>query len=64
MLLVGVLPAMQECVFLTDTRSFITKGIAKQCGFSDIAYFRMVFKKKIGKNITEYLSDKKTVRYR
>ena len=32
------------------------KEIADRCGFSDVAYFRTVFKRKIGKSIREYLA--------
>ena len=33
------------------------KEIAYRCGYSDVGYFRTVFKRKIGKSIKAYLSD-------
>ena len=42
---------------LLETDYFSQKEIAYRCGFSDVGYFRTVFKRKIGKSIKEYLSD-------
>lgn len=42
---------------LLETGYFSHKEIAAQCGFSDVGYFRTVFKRKIGKSIRQYLSD-------
>lgn len=42
---------------LLETDYFSQKEISSRCGFSDVGYFRTVFKKKIGKSIKEYLSD-------
>ena len=33
------------------------KEIAARCGYSDVAYFRTAFKRKVGKGIREYLSN-------
>ena len=42
---------------LLETDYFSQKEIAIRCGFSDVSYFRTVFKKKIGKSIRQYLCD-------
>ena len=42
---------------LLETGYFSQKDIAARCGFSDVGYFRTVFKRKIGKSITQYMSD-------
>lgn len=52
---------IQYAKTLLETDYFSQKEIASRCGFSDVAYFRTVFKRKIGKSIKEYLAD--TTRY-
>ena len=52
---------IQYAKTLLETDYFSQKEIASRCGFSDVAYFRTVFKRKTGKGIKEYLSD--TSRY-
>lgn len=52
---------IQYAKSLLETGYFSQKEIAQRCGFSDVGYFRTVFKRKIGKSIKEYLSD--TTRY-
>ena len=42
---------------LLETGYFSQKEISARCGFSDVSYFRTVFKRKIGKGIKEYLAD-------
>ena len=42
---------------LLETNYFSQKEISSRCGFSDLGYFRTVFKRKIGKSIKEYLAD-------
>jgi len=42
---------------LLETNYFSQKEISDRCGFSDVAYFRTAFKRKIGKSIKEYLAD-------
>lgn len=41
---------------LLETDYFSQKEIAARCGYSDVAYFRTAFKRKVGKGIREYLS--------
>jgi AraC-like DNA-binding protein len=41
---------------LLETEYFSQKEIAARCGYSDVAYFRTAFKRKVGKGIREYLS--------
>lgn len=41
---------------LLETDYFTQKEIAARCGYSDVAYFRTAFKRKVGKGIREYLS--------
>ena len=48
---------IQYAKSLLETDYFSQKEIASRCGFSDVGYFRTVFKRKIGKSIKEYLSD-------
>lgn len=48
---------IQYAKSLLETGYFSQKEIAEQCGFSDVGYFRTVFKRKIGKSIKQYLSD-------
>ena len=49
---------IQYAKSLLETEYFSQKEIASRCGFSDVGYFRTAFKRKIGKSITEYLSEK------
>lgn len=42
---------------LLETDYFSQKEIASRCGFSEVGYFRTVFKRKTGKSIKKYLSD-------
>ena len=48
---------LQYAKTLLGTGYFSQKEIATRCGFSDVGYFRTAFKKKIGKSISQYLSD-------
>ena len=48
---------IQYAKSLLETDYFSQKEIAARCGFSDVGYFRTVFKRKIGKNIRQYLAD-------
>lgn len=48
---------IQYAKSLLETGYFSQKEIAYRCGFSDVGYFRTVFKRKIGKSIKNYLSD-------
>ncbi len=48
---------IQYAKSLLETEYFSQKEIASRCGFSDVGYFRTAFKRKIGKSITQYLSD-------
>ena len=48
---------IQYAKSLLETDYFSQKEIAARCGYSDVGYFRTVFKKRIGKSITQYLSD-------
>ncbi len=48
---------IQYAKSLLETGYFSQKEIAYRCGFSDVSYFRTVFKRKIGKSIKEYLAD-------
>ena len=48
---------IQYAKALLETNYFSQKEISQRCGFSDVSYFRTVFKRKIGKCIREYLSD-------
>ncbi len=52
---------IQYAKTLLETDYFSQKEIAYRCGYSDVGYFRTVFKRKIGKSIKAYLSD--TTRY-
>lgn len=52
---------IQYAKSLLETDYFSQKEISSRCGFSDVGYFRTVFKRKIGKSIKAYLSD--TTRY-
>lgn len=52
---------IQYAKSLLETGYFSQKEIAQRCGFSDVGYFRTVFKRKIGKSIKQYFSD--TTRY-
>lgn len=45
----------QYAKFLLETGYFSQKEIASRCGYSDVVYFRNVFKKKSGKCIREYI---------
>lgn len=48
---------IQYAKSLLETDYFSQKEISARCGFSDVGYFRTVFKRKMGKSITQYLSD-------
>lgn len=48
---------IQYAKSLLETDYLSQKEISARCGFSDVSYFRTVFKRKIGKSIKEYLSD-------
>ena len=48
---------IQYAKSLLETDYFSHKEISARCGFSDVDYFRTVFKKKMGKSITQYLAD-------
>lgn len=48
---------IQYAKTLLETDYFSHKEISSRCGFSDVAYFRTAFTKKVGKSITKYLSD-------
>lgn len=52
---------IQYAKSLLATGYFSQKEIAWRCGYTDVDYFRTVFKRKIGKSIKAYLSD--TTRY-
>lgn len=48
---------LQYAKTLLETGYFSHTAIAARCGFSDVGYFRTVFKRKFGKSITQYLAD-------
>ena len=48
---------IQYAKTLLETDYFSQKEIAWRCGYTDVGYFRTVFKRKIGKSIKQYLSD-------
>ena len=48
---------IQYAKSLLETGYFSQKEIAQRCGYTDVGYFRTVFKKKIGKSIKAYLAD-------
>ena len=48
---------IQYAKSLLETGYFSQKEISWRCGYTDVDYFRTVFKRKIGKSIKEYLSD-------
>jgi len=48
---------IQYAKTLLETDYFSQKEVSSRCGFSDVGYFRTVFKRKIGKSIKEYLAD-------
>lgn len=48
---------IQYAKTLLETEYFSQKEIAWRCGYTDVGYFRTVFKRKIGKSIKQYLSD-------
>ena len=48
---------IQYAKSLLETDYFSQKEISARCGFSDVGYFRTVFKRKIGQSIKQYLSD-------
>ena len=52
---------IQYAKTLLETDYFSQKEIAWRCGYTDVGYFRTVFKRKIGKSIKQYLYD--TTRY-
>ncbi len=54
---------IQYAKTLLETDYFSQKEISYRCGFSDVGYFRTVFKRKIGKSIKAYLSDKTRYNY-
>jgi len=47
---------IQYAKSLLETKYFSQKEIAARCGYSDVAYFRAVFKRKFGRSIREYLA--------
>lgn len=48
---------IQYAKSLLETNYFSQKEIAARCGFSEVGYFRSVFKRKMGKCIRDYLAD-------
>ena len=48
---------LQYAKSLLETGYFSQKEIADRCGFSDVGYFRTVFKRKTGKSMKQYLAD-------
>ncbi len=48
---------IQYAKHLLETGYFSQKEIAKRCGYSDVGYFRTVFKRKEGMSIKEYLAE-------
>ncbi len=48
---------IQYAKTLLETEYFSPKEISARCGFSEVGYFRTVFKRKIGKSIKQYLSE-------
>lgn len=54
---------IQYAKSLLETDYFSQKEVSSRCGFSDVGYFRTVFKRKIGKSIREYLADPKRFDY-
>lgn len=48
---------IQYAKSLLETGYFSQKEISQRCGYKDVAYFRTVFKRKIGKGIKAYLDD-------
>ena len=48
---------IQYAKSLLETGYFSQKEISGRCGYSDVGYFRTVFKRKLGKSIREYLAD-------
>ena len=52
---------IQYAKSLLETGYFSQKEISWRCGYTNVDYFRTVFKRKIGKSIKAYLSD--TTRY-
>ena len=48
---------IQYAKSLLETGYFSQKEVAWRCGYTDVGYFRTVFKRKIGKSIKSYLSD-------
>lgn len=48
---------IQYAKSLLETGYFSQKEVAQRCGYSDVGYFRTVFKKKVGKGIKAYLAD-------
>lgn len=48
---------IQYAKSLLETGYFSQKEIALRCGYTDVGYFRTVFKRKMEKSIREYLAD-------
>lgn len=48
---------IQYAKSLLETGYFSQKEVAWRCGYTDVGYFRTVFKRKLGKCIREYLAD-------
>ncbi len=48
---------IQYAKTLLETGYFSQKEIAYRCGYTDVGYFRTVFKRKINKSIRAYLAD-------
>lgn len=54
---------IQYAKSLLETGYFSQKEIALRCGYTDVGYFRTVFKRKIGKSIKAYLADSTRFNY-
>lgn len=48
---------IQYAKSLLETGYFSQNEVAWRCGYTDVGYFRTVFKRKTGKSIREYLAD-------
>lgn len=51
---------IQYAKHLLETGYFSQKEIAHRCGYTDVGYFRTVFKKKVGMSIKSYLAESLT----
>lgn len=54
---------IQYAKSLLETGYFSQKEVSLRCGYTDVGYFRTVFKRKIGKSIREYLADSTRYNY-